>query len=128
MAPSAVESTVSAREVVLQRLQRFLPIRVLVRVAEDGVLHGMTELSFSMGSDPKYVNIFWSGTAYSILGEFKMDGVRWAEENRSDKWTVIDPLSPGSPIEVNWARWLDAVESPTGMKFDKRNAPFTVKE
>lgn len=115
-------------EHLTKQLQPFLPIRVVLEL-QDGVIHGLTELSFAMQMDPKRVNIFWSGKAYSILGEHVVDGVSWADENCKPNLgqVVVDPLSPDSPIEVDWERWLAAVTSPTGSKFHKRNAPFTAK-
>lgn len=107
-----------------QKLERFLPIRVVVRI-EDGAIEGRVEHSFSMGWERKCINIFWSGNAYSMLGEHKLDGVSWAEQNVNSynpKEFVIDPLAEDSPVEIDWESWLSATT-----KFDKRNAPFKVK-
>jgi len=105
------------------KLERYLPIRVVVKV-KDGQVHGLVEHSFSMDWDPKRVNIFWSGKAYSILGEHDLDGISWAQKNaeeHKDEY-VFDPLAEDSPIEVDWEKWLAATD-----KFSKRNAPFTTK-
>lgn len=111
-----------------EQLKPFLPIRVVLELQE-GVIHGLTELSFSMKMDPQRVNIFWSGKAYSILGEHDLDGVSWAEENCKPSLgqVVVDPLHPDSPIEIDWSAWLEAFRSPTRSKFHRRNAPFTAK-
>lgn len=108
----------------LQKLERFLPIRVVVRV-EDNHVEGLVENSFSMGWERRNINIFWSGQAYSMLGEHKLDAISWADNNvnkNKHNEFVIDPLSEDSPIDVDWERWLSATT-----KYDKRNAPFKVK-
>lgn len=109
------------------RLERFLPIRVVIRRYMDGQIEGLTEESFSMNWSKNRVNIFWSGKAYSILGEHVLDGVADANYNckptEGDLITpsemVIDPLAPDSPIKIDWEKWLSATS-----KYDKRNAPF----
>lgn len=111
---------------ITERLKPYLPIRVVLCIENDQI-HGLTELSFAMGTDLKRVNVFWSGKAYSILGEHELDGVSWATENWKPGRAVIDPLAPDSPVDVDWAAWLDAVTTPGAHKFNKRNAPFTAK-
>lgn len=108
------------------KLARYLPIRMVVRV-EEGKVQGRVEHSFSMDWDDGRVNVFWSGKAYSILGEHQLDGVKWANDNvNKQKFNefefVIDPLADDSPIDVDWETWLAATD-----KFSKRNAKFTVK-
>lgn len=103
-------------------LSRYLPIRVVIRNV-DGKLEGLTENSFSMDWSENRVNIFWSGKAYSLLGEHILDGVENAKHNARNGDLVIDPLSDDSPIEVDWEKWLSSTT-----KYDKRNAPFKVKE
>jgi hypothetical protein len=113
-----------------ERLNRFLPIRCVVRKHSDGTIEGMTEESFCLDWSKFRVNIFWSGKAYSILGEHQLDGIADAEYNckksEGDLFTptefVIDPLAEDSPIDVDWERWLNAVG-----KYDKRNAHFKLK-
>ena len=106
------------------KLERYLPIRMVVRLHE-GKVQGRVEHSFSMDWDDKRVNVFWSGKAYSILGEHQLDGEKWAKSNinryNADEF-IIDPLAEDSPIEVDWEKWLAATQ-----KFDKRNAPFVVR-
>ena len=106
---------------LLAALQRFLPIRVVLRLKENKV-HGLVEHSFAMDIDPGRVNIFWSGKAYSMLGEHTLNGEKSANSNRGAGGFVIDPLADTSPIEIDWETWLAATD-----KFGKRNAPFTVK-
>lgn len=108
--------------VLKHNLSRYLPIRVVVRNT-DGLIEGLTENSFSMDWSKNRVNIFWSGKAYSILGEHILDGVANAKDNARNGDLVIDPLSNESPIEVDWEKWLSSAT-----KYDKRNAPFKVKE
>lgn len=109
--------------VIKHNLSHLLPIRVVVRITEDGKIEGLTENSFSMDWSPNRVNIFWSGKAYSILGEHNLDANRDAEHNAKEGDLVIDPLAEDSPIEVDWAAWRAATS-----KYDKRNAPFTMRK
>jgi len=108
--------------VLKHNLSRYLPIRVVIRNT-DGLIEGLTENSFSMDWSSNRVNIFWSGKAYSILGEHILDGVANAKHNARNGDLVIDPLSDESPIEVDWEKWLSSTT-----KYDKINAPFKVKE
>ncbi len=106
------------------KLQRFLPIRVVVRINNEEI-EGKIEHSFSMDWSKNLVNIFWSGKAYSILGEHELNGPDWASKNVNEfnpNEFVIDPLGEDSPIEIDWERWLLATS-----KFSKRNADFKVK-
>ena len=116
---------------VYEKLIRFMPIRVVLRRHADGEIEGLVENSFSMDWSKQRVNIFWSGKAYSMLGEHMLDGVESAEYNckktEPDLFTpeefVVDPLAEDSPIEIDWEAWLNATD-----KFTKRNAPFKVKQ
>ncbi len=104
-------------------IARFLPIRVVLRKQEDGTYHGLCEQSFAMSTEPNAVRIWWSGKAYSILGEHLINGIDDANYQLKEGDIVIDPLSDDSPIEVDWDKWVNA----TG-KYGKRNAPFKMKE
>lgn len=110
-------------DVLKYDLGRLMPIRCVIKRDEDGRIFGLTEESFSMGWEHDCVNIFWSGKAYSMLGEHIINGVKSAEDNAKRMGgEVIDPLLPDSPITINWQEWRAAKT-----KYDKRNAPFTVK-
>lgn len=109
--------------VITHNLSHLLPIRVVIRRTEDGKIEGLIENSFSMDWSSFRVNIFWSGKAYSILGEHNLDATKDAEHNAKSGDLVIDPLAEDSPIEVDWAIWRKAT-----LKFDKRNAPFTMRK
>jgi hypothetical protein len=105
------------------KLERYLPIRVVLSLGDDGRVLGLTEESFSMGREPDRVNLFWSGKAYSILGEHQLDGVKWAADNAKKPGDLVfDPLAEDSPIEVDWERWLASTS-----KYDKRNARFAAR-
>jgi hypothetical protein len=55
-----------------------------------------------MGWSENLVNIYWSGTAYSMLGEHEMNAIEWANGNAINPGEmVIDPLTPDSPIKVD---------------------------
>jgi len=104
-------------------LSRYLPIRVVLRKDDTGKLGGLCEESFAMGVYPAQVRIWWSGKAYSFLGEHTLSGINDAEHNSHPGDIICDPLSNDSPIEVDWEKWLAATS-----KFGKRNAPFKFKE
>jgi hypothetical protein len=109
-------------EVLKHNLSRYLPIRVVIRHNE-GVIQGLVENSFSLDWSATRVNIFWSGKAYSMLGEHDLNGIENAKHNaKAAGDLVIDPLAEDSPIEIDWEKWLASTT-----KFDKRNAPFKVK-
>lgn len=106
------------------RLERFLPVRVVLRTTGDEP-EGLMEESFSMAWSPTRINIFWSGKAYSILGEHVLHGPDSAQHNaRLIGGEVFDPLDPTCPIEVDLSAWLDTLENKAADKFNKRNAWF----
>ncbi len=118
-----MEASDLTHDVLKYDLGRLMPIRCVIQTSEDGVITGLTEESFSMGWETNRVNIFWSSKAYSILGEHVIDGVKGAEENAERLGgEVIDPLSPDSPIVIDWQKWRAATN-----KYDKRNAHFVIK-
>lgn len=104
-----------------EQLDRYLPIRVVVRETPTGY-EGLVEESWNMNWSPTHVQIYWSGTAYSILGEHTLDGVADAEHNVGEGGAAYDPLADDCPVDINWKAWLSARD-----KFGKRNAPFTVE-
>ena len=113
-----------------ERLARFLPVRAVIRWHADGSLEGLTEESWNMNWSDKRINIFWSGKAYSMLGESVLNAQADAEHNCKKSTphdlftaqeTIIDLMASDCPIAVDWKRWLDARH-----KYDKRNAHFIV--
>ena len=104
-------------------LGRFMPIRCVIKRDKDNHIYGLTEESFNMNWEKSRINIFWSGKAYSIIGEHIIDGIDSAQHNASSMGgEVIDPLSPDSPILIDWNKWRSATS-----KYDKRNAFFVTK-
>lgn len=108
--------------ILKHELARFLPIRVVLRKGDDGEITGLCEGSFSMDWSKHNVRIWWSGKAYSFLGEHNLNGIDDAEHNAKAGDLVIDPLLDDSPIEVDWDRWQKATD-----KYGKRNAPFKIR-
>ena len=106
-----------------QALVRFLPIRIVLRKKEDGKLQGLVENSFSMDRSDTQVSIFWSGKAYSMLGEHNLNGIKNAEHNAKEGDLILDPLTEDCPVTVDWDKWLNATT-----KYYQRNAPFKMKE
>jgi hypothetical protein len=109
-------------EVLKHDLSRYLPIRIVLRKTDDG-LEGLCEDSFSMSFSKYNVRIWWSGKAYSILGEHNINGIDDANHNAKPGDLILDPLSEDCPVTIDWRRWKDATT-----KYNKRNAMFTVKE
>lgn len=103
-------------------LSRYLPLRVVLRKEDDGNLKGLCEESFSMSMSPAFVRIWWSGKAYSMLGEHILSGIDDAKHNAKSGDLVLDPLAEDCPIEIDWEKWLNATT-----KYGKRNAPFKIK-
>ena len=110
-------------EVTKVYLEKFKPIRIVMREDESRQLKGLVEHSFAMDFDEKRTCIFWSGKAYSILGEHTLDGEKWAKENAKPGDYVFDPLNSLCPVQIDWPTWLTATD-----KFSKRNAPFTLRK
>lgn len=102
-------------------LSRFLPIRIVLR-EKDGKLQGLCEDSFSMSMSDYNVRIWWSGKAYSMLGEHQLSGIENAEHNAKEGDQILDPLALDCPVEINWTKWLSATT-----KYSQRNALFTLK-
>ena len=84
-----------------------------------------------MNWNNKRVNIFWSGTAYSMLGESLLDAQEDAEHNCKEtaspdlftvQESVVGLMAEDCPIAIDWTRWLNASH-----KYDKRNAYFILK-
>ncbi len=118
-------SAIVEEPLIDERLRRFLPIRIILKKEPDGRYSGMVEHSFSLGWDTHRVNIFWSGKAYSMLGEHDLDAIKNAEYNNEHmKGEVYDPLSQNCPVAVDFTSWLEALAEKPGRKFDKRNAFF----
>lgn len=104
-----------------QALVRYLPIRIVLRKTEDK-LQGLVENSFSMDMSDTHVSIFWSGKAYSMLGQHNLNGIKDAEHNAKEGDLILDPFAEDCPVEINWDKWLNATT-----KYGKRNAPFKLK-
>lgn len=117
-----MNTTDATYEVLKHNLSRYLPIRVVIR-KEDDKIKGLIENSFSMDFSETRVRVWWSGKAYSFLGEHNLNGIEDAEHNAKPGDLVIDPFAEDSPIEVDWAAWEKSTD-----KFGKRNAPFRIRE
>jgi len=103
-------------------LSGYLPIRIVLRKDENGKLTGLCEDSFSMSHSEFNVRIWWSGKAYSFLGEHNLNGIKDASHNAKEGDLVLDPLSEDCPVEINWEKWKTATT-----KYSQRNAQFTLK-
>lgn len=112
----------STYTVLKHNLSRYLPVRIVLR-HEDETYTGRIEESFSMGYSKNRVRIWWSGKAYSFLGEHIIDGEDDATLNAREGDIVVDPLSEDCPVEIDWDAWISATD-----KYGKRNAPFKVKD
>lgn len=124
--------TTIEQAIQLLNREKHLPLRVLLRKTEDGQYEGEVEHSFSIHWHNDCVRIYWSGTAYSILGTTQLDAAKDAAANAARKddplsIIVVDPLSTNCPVEVDIVTWTKAFMSPRANKFDKRNAPMKQK-
>ena len=118
---AAIEDQEKAAE-MMERIIKMAPFRIILKCDAEGKLQGLCENSFSMSWESNRVLIFWSGKAYSMLGEHELDAQKNAEHNRNKPDEAIyDPFSDECPIEIDWVRWLNATS-----KYDQRNAHFTV--
>jgi hypothetical protein len=106
-----------------QELVRFAPMRIVLRKGENGNLQGLCEDSFAMSMSDYNVRIWWSGKAYSMLGEHLINGIDDAKHNAKSNDIIVDPLSDDCPVVINWDKWLTATT-----KYSKRNALFKIKE
>jgi hypothetical protein len=110
-----------------EKLAGYAPMRIILREKAPGVYEGLTEETFYMEMSDTHVLVWWSGPAYSILGETKLNGIEDAEGYRvrdpeKDTLLVVDPLADDCPVEIDWLRWVQATS-----KYAKRNAPFRVR-
>lgn len=105
-----------------QALIKYLPMRIVMRKTEEGKLQGLCEDSFSMSMSDHSVRIWWSGKAYSMLGEHLINGISDSEHNAKEGDIILDPLAEDCPVEINWDKWLTAET-----KYSKRNALFKLK-
>jgi len=103
-------------------LSNLLPLRVVLRKVDDK-FQGLCEDSFSMSYSDNSVYIWWSGKAYSIIGEHLISGIDDAQHNSKPGDIIFDPLSDECPIEIDWEKWINAEN-----KYSKRNVPFKMKE
>lgn len=103
-------------------LHRFMPVRIVLRTDADDTLLGLCEDSFSMSTNAKSVRIWWSGKAYSMLGEHTLSGINDANYNAKAGDIIYDPLADDCPVDIEWESWLSATD-----KYSKRNARFKIK-
>ncbi len=104
---------------------------VLAREPGSNCYKGLIENSFTMDWSSDRVRAFWTGKAYSILGEHQLDGQKDAEAQKKyykikhPDWMIeiFDARSPECPILINWEAWYKA-----NTKYDSRNMPFAMRE
>ena len=129
-------------------LERLSPVCVVVKKNAEGDYEGLIEASFSMDFDKKTIRMWWSGKAYSMLGEHIINGEEDARGNAIEHEPTYGrglskplneyPLRPGYeifnimddnlPVTINVKRWLESMRNPDEYKYYKRNALFTIKE
>ena len=66
------------------RVERLMPLRVVIRQYPSGATEALTEESWSMNWSDHRALVFWSGKAYSLLGEHLLDGVADAQAHCND--------------------------------------------
>lgn len=118
-----------------EKIRQFPVFIVLARKPGANAFTGLIENSFSMDWSDDRVNMFWSGTAYSILGQHEIDGRENADFNcrkmaqNHPTWElqVYDAHADDCPVTIDWERWIDAMLVGQARKFDSRNAHFVTK-
>ena len=105
------------------RVERLMPMRVVIRHYPDGTIKALSEESWNMNWSNERALIFWSGKGYSIFGEQLLDSIADTQEHCSPTDIMVDPCAEDSPIRMDWMRWLNAQT-----KYDKRNAPFCLNQ
>lgn len=119
-------SSFDINEIVQVYINKFLPIRIILRFDENGNIEGLCEDSFSMSWMKDRVQVYWSGKAYSILGEHQLDAVRDSAVNaKKFKAYAFDPMDSMCPVKLDLARWLNGVYS--NNKYEARNSIFEKK-
>ena len=79
-----------------------------------------------MSTKQNEVRIWWSGKAYSILGEHNINGIDDAiYNNKKSDFLMFDPLDPMCPVNIDWESWLHGMVN--NDKYSARNAKFTAK-
>lgn len=118
---------------------------VLRQVGGENVYKGLVEHSFSMDWHTDLVRLWWSGKAYSILGERLLDGREDAEELAddyrkkypNDQFFVWDVRDPDMPVVLDWEPYLknrkyrqseDPKEQRRFDKFRDRNIYMAMKD
>lgn len=113
-----------------ERLARMSPLRVILRKKETGEHEGLIEHSFAMGWHAHRALIYWSGKAYSFLGEHILNADEDARANlpyyKSEGAQVFDPLAEDCPVVFDIESWLEEWEKDASSKnkFNTRNALF----
>lgn len=117
-----------------KEIQHLRPIYVTIaRKKGQNSWAGRVEKSFCMGWSLERVRLFWSGKAYSFLGEHTLCGKYDAEnnipENKNSKWEyhVFDVEDEECPIDIDFDQWVLDI-STVSDKFNMRNAKFSMKE
>ncbi len=110
------------------RFDKLLPLRVILRISEDGEhVEGLIENSFSMDWSKDRVLLLWSGAAHSNIGtthtiEAQQDAEALCQGPLCKDALILDPLDPECPIDVDFEFWMRAKN-----KFNFRNPPFKAK-
>lgn len=109
---------------------------VLCRPPGANAYSGIIERSFSMDINPERVLVYWTGKAYSFLGECVVDAKKDAEHLRDsmqpqypdadlEAWDLADP---DCPITIDEDAWIADRRAKPLRKFNARNAIFSMRE
>ena len=110
-------------EFIKAYIQKYTPIRIILNRE---CTMGYCEESFCMSESNNRVRIWWSGKAYSILGEHTINGIDDSAYNIKDSNRLIfDPTDPMCPVNIDWELWLNDMYN--NNKYGSRNANFTIK-
>lgn len=109
--------------VLKYNLSKYFPIRIVLSEDEARQIKGLCEDSFSMSYSDYNVRIWWSGKAYSLLGEHTVNGIADAEHNAGQGDKILDPFSVDCPVEIDWDYWIKSTD-----KYSQRNAKFKMRK
>lgn len=118
---------------------------VLRRDKDQNSFRGLVEESFSMDWKEDAVRFWWTGKAYSILGEHQLDGRKDAEDQAqhyrekypASEFVVFDVRDPQLPVTLDWDRYLlnraygqseDPKEERRWSKWHARNVNMAMKD
>lgn len=121
-----------------QLLERIKPLRIVMARRRGGntYSHGVVEHSFGMDLNEERANVFWSGTAQSIIGQVRINAqedaeyyfAHFSQKNPDMEFSILDPLDKNCPVEINIVQWLADLRVGERNKYRARNGLWKIRE